>query len=153
MPILDRGTIWNHIVRRYGDATRISVDELEKSLRAENFTVDRNFIVGFFKELDQRGLASFHTGRRGHPSRALLNKKPKEVTSDMASASVEKPPFRTTLMEVPVPLRSAVTAKLLVPEDLSRAEADHIIEIVKRLPRPVSAISESGPSKTPEFSA
>ena len=128
--------IWDHILRHYPDKGWVSVNELEKSLALEKQGTDRATVVAFLKSCEEKGLGWFRNGRRGHPSRILWNKKPHEVGADVPFDTPANGgrglPVRTVSVEVPV--RPGVVAKLAVPEDLSSAEADRIIEFVKRLP-------------------
>jgi hypothetical protein len=128
----DRSIVWNHVVRHFGDAWELSVDDLEKSLRAEKHDVDRGFVIAFFKELVGRKLGSFYTGRRGRPTRLSWNKKPKEVNPDLVLMNGARP-ADPQILEHPFPLRPGVTARLFLPQDLTAADAARLIDFVKLL--------------------
>lgn len=129
----DQAVVWDHIRRRFGEQYDLSVDRLLPSLREEKHGVDRNWVVGLLKSYAAQGLGTFYTGRRRHPTRISWRRKPSEVTGPVVtSGNSERQPAK--MLEHPLPLRPGLTAKLVLPEDLTSAEAARLVEFVKLLP-------------------
>lgn len=130
----DQAVVWDHIRRRHADNYELSVDRLLSSLREEKHGVDRTWVVGLLKNYAAQGLGSFYAGRRRHPTRISWSRKPSEVTVPIVSTGTQGHRSPTKLLEHPIPLRTGVTAKLLLPEDLTAAEATRLIEFLRLLP-------------------
>jgi hypothetical protein len=133
MSLPTKEDLWGHIMRHHGDSNILEVAELEKSLKAAKFSVERQWVVWQFREYEKQKLGSFLAGRRGHESRIRWNSAPKRMSSTPATKSNELP-RPSTVLEHSIPLRSGIVAKLSLPQDLSRAESERLMEFIKLLP-------------------
>ena len=128
-------SIGEHVQRLYRDQWELSVDGLLKSLRDEKFAIERHEVVAAFQHFAKTSLGSFVVGRRGRPSRMQWRTLPKNLTFGNGSSDNDTlVPSMAEMLEYPLVLRPGITAKLVLPADLSVAESARIAEYVQRLP-------------------
>lgn len=128
-------SLGEHVQRIYKDKLELPVDDLLESLRAEQFDIERHEIVTAFQHFEKMSLGTFVVGRRGKPSRMQWRSLPKNLAfsnqiSDDDAAAGPSP----EMLEYPLVLRPGVTAKLVLPADLSVGESTRIADYVQRLP-------------------
>jgi len=128
------------------------LDELHKS--DLDSTVGRHEVVQLFKQIDEIGLGSFRTGRRGKESRIEWNGHIKNYLSEL-DAGKEKPLVTQAEEELPHPhreeplahpltkersiahiywLRSDYSVELTLPINFTAKEATRFAEFVRSLP-------------------
>lgn len=133
MPYPNREVLWNHIQRHHGSSWKLNVTDLESSLAKEKHASDRNWVVAQLKTFADFKLGRFFNGRRGHDSRIEWKREPsKLLLPDLPKDSLTPAPI--PVLEHLLPLRVNVVAKLSAPQDLTRSEADRLIEFIRLLP-------------------
>jgi hypothetical protein len=126
-------SLWNHVIWKYPDASATSVDELEKSLRADGKPHGRTSIIETLKEFEKLKLGDFRNGRRGRPSRILWNKRPRDLAPTFGASQPEPKPS-TRMTEHEIQLRAGVIARVAIPVDISAAEAERLCSFIRLLP-------------------
>ena len=124
----------DHVQRHYGDKTVVSVDELLQTLRAEKHPLDRADIVTAFQSFQKSGLGEFVIGRRGRPSRMRWKTQPRKMSFDVESNLPPHGNKAAEMLEYPLVMRPGVTARLVLPADLSTTESLRIAQFVRQLP-------------------
>jgi hypothetical protein len=141
VPYPSREVLWNHIQRHHGKSTRLNVSSLEESLLADKHSCDRNWVVRRLKAFDAEKLGTFYTGRRGRQSRIHWQDIPEKMHLPERHTERQVAPAIAVLDHV-IPLRQGVNAKVSVPQDLTRAEAERLIEFIRFLP--IEVLSKAG---------
>jgi hypothetical protein len=129
--------VWNHITRKYPDAYEVSVDALEKSLGAEGHGYTRSYhLIPLFQGWAKSGFGQFKVGRRRSPTRMSFPRKVREMGDPTAAAPKAAGPAQPTAqpVELAVPLRPGLAAKLQLPADLTPDEAERICSFVRMVP-------------------
>jgi hypothetical protein len=127
-------SVADHVLRHYGDKTVVSVDELLQTLRAEKHPLDRADVVSAFQTFHKSGLGEFVIGRRGRPSRMRWKTQPRKMSFDVDSDIAPHVSTAAEMLEYPLVMRPGVTARLVLPADLSTAESLRIAQFVQQLP-------------------
>ena len=137
--------VLNSFADRGRSQSLTTVDSLVNRLK--NADVSRQTIVRLFKHLEELEFGSFKEGRRGHPSRFSwfsscidIGKAAQGVASDIATIQDGLPleedesDRQGTLVDHSYFLRSGLTIKLSLPNDLNEREAERLASYVKTLP-------------------
>jgi hypothetical protein len=125
--------IWDHILRHYPDTMSLSVDDLTKTLRAEKHVVERYELVALFKEYAGKNMGTFYSGRRGHPTRLVWRRKPRDLGAAAPEGAISAAQTGR-MLEHPLPIRPGLSVRLTLPEDLTAAEANRVATFVQSLP-------------------
>lgn len=137
-------SIGDHIQRHYKDKWELSVDDLVRSLQEEKFVIQRHEVVSVFQTFQKNGLGAFIVGRRGRASRMGWKALPKDLSFEIAATSASSLAKNVEMLEYPLVVRPGVTARILLPADLSVAESARLAEFVQQLPLDGSGHAAAG---------
>jgi hypothetical protein len=110
-----------------------SVDDLLAELR----NVSRAELVPALKELEGAGFGRFSAGRRGWPSRFAWDETPPLSAAAASGAALTKSRVSkrgSSLLTHDLHVRPGVVAKLMLPADLTRAEAERLAQFLLAIP-------------------
>jgi hypothetical protein len=135
--------IFDHLASRQRNRQETTVDRIHALIVSDRHDVDRDEVIDFFRELENLHCGDFLVGRRGHPSRFEWSV---EMTTAARAAAGEvdhipalEPrtgpgPDATNALEHTFRLRPDFEVAMLLPSDLTPAEAQRLSDFIRTLP-------------------
>jgi hypothetical protein len=133
----------DHMASRHNNQTETKLERIQVRLQADGHDVKRSELIATFRRFEQIGCGQYIEGRRGWPSRfvwavgsvSACRAAIGEIsTIEPEAQAIDQTPGDEATITHTYNLRADLKIELLLPMDLTPAEAERIATFVKTLP-------------------